>query len=115
MTDEKQEEDAGGVPQIFRVSARIGTLERRCDYLEAQIEDGDGGASRDFDKAELKALKVAIVALRYHRASVEGLAQPMLALQELVDAVKRDPEYVAVDGGSDAMVRAETLLEEWVS
>lgn len=113
--------DQSGPPRIKKVSAKIGALERRCEFLEGQIERGEvTGSQLDFIRAERKALDAAIQALKFHRAEVEGLDQPILALQELVDAMGQH----AVDTEArpsvpsprvvQAFRRAETVLKEWV-
>lgn len=109
--------DGAGAPVIERVSAKIAALERRADYLDRQIAERRGNdKSLDFAKAEVSALRGAISALRYHRAEVEGLDQPLLVLQELVDVHSPGPDGWSADQmerAAEAWVRARKLLEEW--
>lgn len=76
-----------GLPHIKNVSAKIGVLERRVEYLEVQIEATDAyrGTAADFMRAERAALKAALDALRVHRAIVEDLDEPLLVLAQLVE------------------------------
>jgi len=107
--------DDAGAPVVARVSEKVGALERRATYLERQLSEWpEGRRGQDFVRGELAAVRAGIAALRYHRAEVEGLDAPMLALQELVEAAA-DAGLVAQDGSrwAAAVKRGERLLEEW--
>jgi hypothetical protein len=55
-------------PAIGRVARKIGTLERRADFLRTKLERGDYGSSSsaEFDRAELSALEDAIRLLQWY-------------------------------------------------
>ena len=105
--------DEAGAPVIERVSSKIAALERRAEYLEDQLAEWRGSpGGKGFARAELSALRAGIAALRYHLAEVEGLDQPLLALQGLLDAVPESIRY-SESGLAGACRRAKELLEEW--
>ncbi len=116
---EGHQTDDAGAPVIPRVSGKIAALERRADYLEGQLEGGRGSETgQNFAKAEVSAVRAGILALRYHRAEVEGMDTPILALQELVDALgKQALESESRPLPTQAVVaafrRSEVVLEEW--
>ncbi len=117
MVEQATDNDEAGLPVIKKVSARIAALERRAEFLEDQIEDGATGPILNFAKGELKALNAGITALRYHRAEVEGLDQPILALEELMQAAEATlggiPGSVERDRTLAAIRRSVELLAEW--
>lgn len=109
---EGYETDDAGAPVIKRVSAKIGALERRAEHLEEQLSAwtrSRGG--KHFAEGELKAIKAGIAALRYHRADIEGMDTPILALQQLVDAA--GDEAACADWPE--VKRARAVLLEWAS
>lgn len=112
---EEHETDAAGAPIIEGLSAKIGVLERRKEFLDEQIEDrAVSRGAEGFAKSERKALKAGILALKYHRADIEGLDQPILVLQELVDAYKKGgPDGEGFRDFRVALERARKLLAEW--
>ena len=107
-------------PHIERVSGKLAQLERMAEFrqqrLDRQEYGRDGG---HFMRAELSALDAACKALRWHRAEVEGLDTPLLALSSIVDALTEggdgaiDP--VAFPDLRAALARARDVLEEWES
>lgn len=103
------ETDQQGAPVITRVGAKISALERRAEYLEQQIAETTGASRLGFQKAELSAIEAAIRALRYHRATVEGLDGPLELLADLATAIE-EGEYVVV---GTLGARAKVLLDEW--
>ncbi len=110
MDLEEADTDPAGMPVLKRVSSKIATLERRADHLEGQLSEWRGSPhGRDFARAELSAVKAGVAALRYHRSEIEGLDQPILALQELVEAVKEEAAWAK----SPEVLRASAILEEW--
>ncbi len=97
-------------PDIKRVAAKIGTLERRAEHLSNQIQANNGsGQSLGYARAELGALESAVEALRFHRVAQGEMDDPVAALAELVEAVEAsDP----VDGAA-ALGRARDVLQAW--
>lgn len=113
--NEDPDTDDAGAPRIRRTSAKISALERRQDYLEGQIEEAKDtrSASLSYDKAEYSALIAAVLCMKYHRADVEGLDMPILALQALTDAngmAFGQGRSVAL---KDAWKRVKEVLDEW--
>ena len=79
--------DDQGAPLIVRTQRKIDTLERRLEYLEEQIETTYGSPA-SFMRAEISALRSAILVLRHHRALVEGLEMPIDALADVMTALE---------------------------
>lgn len=79
--------DPQGRPVIRYVSAKLQSIEHRMQHLETNIRlrRGSPGAL-EYDKRELEALEAAKVALTYHRATIEGLDEPLGLLGQLVEA-----------------------------
>lgn len=78
--------------KVERASAKIGTLERRLEWLDERIArfgpQAETGPRLNYDRAERDAIAAAIKALRYHRALLEPETDPILALQELLDSTR---------------------------
>jgi len=103
--------------KIVNVSSKIATLERRQDFLRRQLDNwrgSDGG--RQYALAEISALDAAVLALRYHRADVEGLDTVVLSLEGLVDSLNGvavsmpEPQRTNVER---ELQRAHLVLKEW--
>lgn len=107
-----------GLPVLEDVGYRIGTLERRRRYLEGQNEEETLPPKiLEYNRQEIEALRVAVLALRVHRALVErGAAVPVAVLHELVEAAKAmepdgsEPEAVRFVRAREA---AERALAAW--
>jgi hypothetical protein len=130
---QQQPTDAAGAPVIEHVSGKIATLERRAQHLGERLNGGRQGsaASAAFDRAELSAIEAAVRALKYHRAQVETLDEPILALSEIVQAHDEQEERIEdmIAGGDmqaalaeirhpnarlmAAVHRARVVLREW--
>lgn len=111
---EGHEVDSAGAPRIERVAGKLAQLERMADYREARLSAGEvRGGGEHFARAEASALRAGIAALRYHRAQVEGLDDPVLALQALVDALGGADEEADSAELQEALRRAEAVLREW--
>ncbi len=105
--------DANGVPVLEKVSTKITTLERMLEYRQEKLRDGAGisqGVAGHYER-EQEALQTAIVALRFHKAQVEGLDEPMKVLREMVEAAT-DPQ-VGVLRMRNAVRRAKAVLDEY--
>lgn len=89
--------DRSGRPIIERVLSKIATLERMAEHWERKLTEGRG--NRDFLSAELAALRYGAIALKHHRAEVEGEDTPRLALAELVDVLDLVRELLATRSG----------------
>ncbi len=76
MTTQPQTQEAPVV--INGLSSKIGTIERRIEHLERRLEsrspDYATTASADFDRAEISALKAAVLCMRTHAGSIHAKA-----------------------------------------
>jgi hypothetical protein len=99
---------------IKNVSARIGFLERRIEHLQRRVEER-GGSDRaiGFDREEISALSAGLKALRIHRAQIEELDDPVLALEELAEALVAEHGATLGQRTRDALHRTRTVLEGW--
>jgi hypothetical protein len=62
------------------------TLERRRNYLEAQIAERAGSPKAiEYSTLELEALEAAEVALKLQRATLDALPEPLGLLREMVE------------------------------
>lgn len=79
--------DSQGRPVLKYVSAKLQSIEHRMQRLEdnLRLRRGSTGAL-DYDRRELEALQAAKVALTYHRATIEGLDEPLGLLKAIVEA-----------------------------
>jgi len=79
------EHDQNGAPILVDVAKHLVALERmqrfRHEKLNEQAESP--GVLGHYAK-ELSAIKASIAALRYHRATIQGLPEPLGLLRELV-------------------------------
>lgn len=90
MGDEARPRGLGG-PVIENLNAKIATLERRADYLARRARSEDPSrksTTKEYDAQEAAALRAAISALTYHRASLGDEDTATLVLAELVDAIE---------------------------
>lgn len=114
--------DARGVPRIEHLNRYMGVLERRREWLAKRVADPDRRqSSKDFDAEEQAAIKAALVALRFHRTTLEDELTAVLALDELVQALEREGNALHnlqanADSGSlrvqQALAKARALLAE---
>jgi len=99
-------------PRIERVNAKIGILERRCDWLRTRLaEPGRNDRQQSFDRAEVEALEAACSALRYHRQSLDADTDPVLSLAEILDAVEESGPALS-DRIESAIIRARRVLRD---
>lgn len=113
---------AAAGPRIERVNAKIGTLERRIEWLRQRLAAGDRPERQQtFDRVEVEALEAACAALRYHRQALDADTDPVLALAELNDALEalwESPDASSLHGKyvavrlEDARARARRVLRE---
>lgn len=111
---------AAAGPRIERVNAKIGTLERRIEWLRSRLSSGSEQRNERqaaFDRAEVEALEAACSVLRYHRQALNVETDPVLALAELHDCVADDYDGLPRDAWDndrlvEAMTRAERVLKE---
>lgn len=98
--------------KIEHISNKIGVIERRLEHLERRLKETPDHRGRDYDEAEMAALRVAIVCMKLHRADAEGIDGPVHALRELVDVI--GPNVGAKASKlKTAVRRAESVLKEW--
>jgi prefoldin subunit 5 len=73
-----------------KLSSKMGTLERRAEHLERQLNDGRcSDSSRSFIVAELSALETAVQALRLKYLEIESMQHPIAVMRELIEAVEK--------------------------
>lgn len=81
-----------GKPVIENLLHKLASGKRRRDHLVYQIanppEGGGNPSALHFIQAEKAFIDAAILALKYHYASMTPETSPVLALQELVDAIE---------------------------
>ncbi len=105
---------------IERVNAKLSALERRAEYLQRRIkEHSPADRGRSFDITELQAVEAAITAIKLHRAMLEPETSPVLALDELTNALDGlcDPVHMtsnllAVARYTAAVFRARKVLKD---
>lgn len=103
-------------PEIKHVAAKIATLERRAEHLSDQITSGQGSPqSMGYARAELRALEVAVEALRFHRVSNGEMEDPIAALASLVEAVEQLPPTIGGPDLAKALRAAERVLQAWTT
>lgn len=104
-------------PRIERVGAHVANLERRLAWLKERLANPDRGERvRAFDASEAKALEAAIRLMQFYRHALDPETDPVLALDELVNAV--DEEFDETTDGdrlANAMTRAKRVLKELAS
>jgi len=107
MTDQQTE--------LKNVGPALSALERRAKYLATQLTDWRGSdTGKQFAETELEALEVGIAGLKLHRAQLEGMAEPVGALRDLVAAAE-DLGELGKTGLElrAALKRAKLALEEF--
>jgi hypothetical protein len=103
---------AESAPRIERVGAHVANLERRLAWLKERLANPDRGERvRAFDASEAKALEAAIRLMQFYRHALDPETDPVLALDELVNASESDDDarYEA------ALLRAKRVLKELAS
>jgi hypothetical protein len=100
-------------PRLERVAGKLAQLERMAEYRESKIKAGALTGDGHFLKAEASALRAACDALRWHQAEVNGLDQPILALQEVLDVVRSEVGERASVAIMAVLQRADRVLAEW--
>lgn len=91
-------------PVVIDVAKHLGVLKRRLERLEENLAQQRGSAnSLQYDKEEAQAVRAAMSALYYHRATIEGEDTARLALGELLDAVDE------MEGDRDSVVVCERI------
>lgn len=98
----------GGDLVITKVSARIGTLEKMLDRLEARMADpSTNDRTRAYMREECSAFRAGIAALKLYRADVDGIGDVVGALRRLVIALENGA------GVEDAKWDAEQAIKEY--
>lgn len=113
MMNGQHDTDSEGRPLVVGSTHKhLAALERRLDYLETNLAGGKGSeGSRQFQEAEVRALRAAIIALTYHRSVIQRFDEPVGLLREMVDAYEGPPQ---AEGRLRAAVgRAKAVLEEF--
>jgi len=101
--------DSSGVPIIEGVSAKVGVLERRADFLKRKLAQDSYGSttSAEFDRQEASALKAAVRALRFHAATFRPDIDPVVHLDRLARASRK-----ALSAWQSELLEDETLNED---
>lgn len=103
---------AENAPRIERVGAHVANLERRLAWLKERLSNPDRGERvRAFDASEAKALEAAIRLMQFYRHALDPETDPVLALDELVNATEGDDD----DRLDAALARAKRVLKELAS
>lgn len=104
------------IPSLTGVNTKLGTLERRRNYLDAKLRGGGAYAqskSSEFDRAEIDAIDAAISALRFCQATRNPNTDLAAFLKWFVNEVE---VFTDGDGSEDefdlAMERAKATLAE---
>ncbi len=81
------EHDANGAPIIVRVANHLVTLERMLRYRAQALVDQAETPQVLFHYAKEKsAIQASLATLRYHRATIQRLPEPLGMLRQLVAA-----------------------------
>lgn len=84
------EYDANGAPILVKVSNHLVTLERMHRFrASALVEQAESPQVLFHYAKEKTALACSLAALRYHRAVIQRMPEPLGLLRQLVDAVER--------------------------
>lgn len=90
------EHDANGAPIIVRVANHLVTLDRMLRYrAQALVEQAETPQVLFHYAKEKSAIQASIATLRYHRAVIQRLPEPMGLLRRIV-AAQDDQEPGAV-------------------
>lgn len=102
------ERDTKGAPILIRVGARLNNLERMLEHRQKALVAGtvSTGTAKWYEE-EVEALEMALAALTYHRATIEGLPEFVSALRTIVGAQNDTGALKA------AAKRAELVLREY--
>jgi len=89
---------------------KVSTLERRADHLQNQLDRHESSmGARDFISAERAALESAIACMRLKYAELEGMAQPLDVLRELVTFLEESGDFQGVQGAAASRKLTELL------
>lgn len=93
--------------RIEKIPAAVSTLSRRAEYLDERLgEDKNDDRHKQFDRRELKALRIAIEAMNLAQLFQRVESDPIALLEDLLDAVDR---YRKVPADADVQQRGEEL------
>jgi hypothetical protein len=100
--------DTKGAPILVRVGARVNNLERMLEHRQKQLRAGtcSPGTAKWFEE-EIEALEVALAALTYHQAVMQGLPEFVSALRTIVECQNDTGKLKA------AAKRAELVLQAY--
>lgn len=104
--------DEDGRPLIHKMSARIGDLEHRLDFLERSFDPDRKGDGRTRILGEIWAIKAALIVMRYHQMEVGGELSVVLALERLVKVCQDDRVDLVSPEAYEALEHAERVLKE---
>lgn len=112
----QQQRDNGCV--ITSLRRKMAAAERRIEHLQRQLDagDGPGGLSvgaQHFAREEVSMLKAALLAFRYHDASLHPETSVPLALRQLIeelDALDLPGQAMEHDRLARAMTAARRIL-----
>jgi hypothetical protein len=110
VTRDEVERDSSGAPRLLRVGTLLSTLERMLDHRETKLEEqSDSPGTLGYYAKERDALKAAIAALTYHRATIERFPEFVFALDDLLESV----EGIQESQVAAARKRAQVVLDEY--
>lgn len=101
-----------GGPVIENLNSKLATLERRADYLARRAKSDDPGrksTTREYDAQEAGALRAAITALTYHRASLGDEDTATVVLAEIVDAIEERETATTREERDQAQARLDDV------
>jgi hypothetical protein len=104
--------DSQNTPVVPRVAHHLLRFERMLEFRRERMQAGtmSPGALGHFEH-EIEAIEAGMLALRFHRATVEGLDSPFVVLRELLAAY--EGEGAGEQRLEQAMQRAKAVLEDF--
>lgn len=100
--------DSKGAPILVRVGARVNNLERMLEHRQKKLQEGtvSQGTTKWYEE-ECDALEMALAALTYHQAVMQGLPEFVSALRTIVDCQNDTAKLKA------AAKKAELVLQAY--
>ena len=94
--------------------AKVGVLERRKEYLSRKLEQGGHyrSSAAEFDRSELGAIEAAIRALKYHWATLQPDADPVVALSELISVAQKFVEGNVTPNAIRAQIKKASRIAQ---
>lgn len=107
--------DGDGRPVLTRMGKWIGAIEYRYEHLKDTYDPNRPGPGAARMLKDMKALKVALIAMNYHRLEIEGTNSVVGALEGLVKSARERWEGSAPPDVENALTHAESVLGELMS